>query len=231
MEYIDRGGAHGRLDTKFYIKRKSPGIACMGADRCGGPMQDSSPWGQGGSGPQPPAEPAAPPPNWYPDPQDAARFRYWDGNRWTERTRPAATTPLAAAYRPLVQVSGRQPPDGRRAPCGAAGAAAAGHPGGSAGAGSGGVPAAGGGFVRGGALAGAAPQRGSGWGVLGLQRVVRVSGGLRPKGRRSASRCAPSPHPKASRRRGAKVVTSTSELPGNCLSIIRPWFSGRWSPS
>jgi len=64
-------------------------------------MQDSSPWGQGGSGPQPPAEPAAPPPNWYPDPQDAARFRYWDGNRWTERTRPAATTPMAAAYRPL----------------------------------------------------------------------------------------------------------------------------------
>jgi Domain of unknown function (DUF4328)/Protein of unknown function (DUF2510) len=64
-------------------------------------MQDSSPWGQGGSGPQPPAEPAAPPPNWYPDPQDAARFRYWDGTRWTERTRPAATTPMAAAYRPL----------------------------------------------------------------------------------------------------------------------------------
>lgn len=64
-------------------------------------MQDSSPPGQGGAAPQPPGEPAAPPPNWYPDPQDAARLRYWDGTRWTERTRPAATAPTTAAYRPL----------------------------------------------------------------------------------------------------------------------------------
>src|SRR5262245_13534044 len=64
-------------------------------------MQDVPPSGQGGAAPRPPDGPAAPPPNWYPDPQDAARFRYWDGSRWTERTRPATTAPTAPAYRPL----------------------------------------------------------------------------------------------------------------------------------
>ena len=29
---------------------------------------------------------APPPPGWYPDPQDATRWRYWDGYRWTEHT-------------------------------------------------------------------------------------------------------------------------------------------------
>ena len=28
-----------------------------------------------------------PPPGWYPDPQDAQAQRYWDGSRWTNRTR------------------------------------------------------------------------------------------------------------------------------------------------
>ena len=27
---------------------------------------------------------AAPPPNWYPDPHDAAQLRWWDGSQWTE---------------------------------------------------------------------------------------------------------------------------------------------------
>jgi uncharacterized protein (AIM24 family) len=30
------------------------------------------------------------PANWYPDPQDASLQRYWDGERWTEHTAPAA---------------------------------------------------------------------------------------------------------------------------------------------
>lgn len=35
-----------------------------------------------------------PPAGWYPDPQDANRQRYWDGNAWTEHT--ADATPQAA---------------------------------------------------------------------------------------------------------------------------------------
>jgi hypothetical protein len=32
------------------------------------------------------AAPALPPPGWYPDPGQAGRQRYWDGNVWTEHT-------------------------------------------------------------------------------------------------------------------------------------------------
>lgn len=28
----------------------------------------------------------APPANWYPDPHDATKLRYWDGYQWTEAT-------------------------------------------------------------------------------------------------------------------------------------------------
>ena len=31
---------------------------------------------------------AAPPPNWYPDPNDAAKLRWWDGSQWTEHLHP-----------------------------------------------------------------------------------------------------------------------------------------------
>lgn len=37
----------------------------------------------------------APAPNWYPDPHDASRLRYWDGTAWTDHFAPAA--PVAAA--------------------------------------------------------------------------------------------------------------------------------------
>jgi Protein of unknown function (DUF2510)/Domain of unknown function (DUF4328) len=43
-----------------------------------------------------------PPPNWYPDPQDPTRSRYWDGTRWTEHTHPLAAPTVAPAYRSLV---------------------------------------------------------------------------------------------------------------------------------
>ncbi|MEO8693385.1 MAG: DUF2510 domain-containing protein [Acidimicrobiales bacterium] len=46
---------------------------------------------------------SAPPPNWYPDPSDAAHLRWWDGTRWTEHrhelvaTAAATVSPAAAA--------------------------------------------------------------------------------------------------------------------------------------
>ncbi|MDN5564163.1 MAG: DUF2510 domain-containing protein, partial [Luteococcus sp.] len=35
--------------------------------------------------------------DWYPDPADATRERYWDGERWTHNTRPAQVAPMAPA--------------------------------------------------------------------------------------------------------------------------------------
>jgi hypothetical protein len=35
------------------------------------------------------------PPGWYPDPNDAATQRYWDGNDWTENRAPAQATAQA----------------------------------------------------------------------------------------------------------------------------------------
>jgi hypothetical protein len=34
------------------------------------------------------AETTGPPPAWHPDPEDAARWRWWDGHRWTSFTEP-----------------------------------------------------------------------------------------------------------------------------------------------
>ena len=35
---------------------------------------------------------ALPPADWYPDPDDAAQWRYWDGAAWTDHYAPRATT-------------------------------------------------------------------------------------------------------------------------------------------
>ena len=43
-----------------------------------------------------------PPPNWYPDPQDPSRSRYWDGTRWTEHTHSLVGPTVAATYQPLL---------------------------------------------------------------------------------------------------------------------------------
>jgi Protein of unknown function (DUF2510) len=45
---------------------------------------------------------SAPAPAWYPDPQDPARIRWWDGQAWTEhaQTRPAAAVPAVAPALP-----------------------------------------------------------------------------------------------------------------------------------
>jgi hypothetical protein len=43
-----------------------------------------------------------PPPNWYPDPHDPSRSRYWDGTRWTDHTHPLAAPTVAPTYRSLV---------------------------------------------------------------------------------------------------------------------------------
>ncbi|WP_460702395.1 RDD family protein [Luteococcus sediminum] len=41
---------------------------------------------------------STPPMDWYPDPADGARERYWDGQQWTHNTRPARpATPVAGA--------------------------------------------------------------------------------------------------------------------------------------
>jgi hypothetical protein len=49
-------------------------------------------------------EPNAPPPGWYPDPNDAASTRYWDGSRWTEQRAPVGATivPPGVVYQPPV---------------------------------------------------------------------------------------------------------------------------------
>ncbi|GAA1393497.1 hypothetical protein GCM10009599_16530 [Luteococcus peritonei] len=50
--------------------------------------------------------------DWYPDPADATRDRYWDGERWTHNTRPAQPRPQA----PVAASSGFEanaaPPQG-----------------------------------------------------------------------------------------------------------------------
>jgi len=42
-----------------------------------------------------------PPPNWYPDPQDPSRARYWDGIRWTEHTYPPRGAMAGPTYKSL----------------------------------------------------------------------------------------------------------------------------------
>ncbi len=68
--------------------------AWQGAD----PRQGNAPWQaspndprQAGPGHAPQPSPAdVPPPNWYPDPRNPALRRWWDGQAWTEHTRPVS---------------------------------------------------------------------------------------------------------------------------------------------
>ncbi len=67
-----------------------------------------------------------PPAGWYPDPEDNAQFRYWDGGRWTEhrapRTGPAAQAGPAPVPGPGVgrtEPVPREPPDEEAAEAGA----------------------------------------------------------------------------------------------------------------
>ncbi|BDO41161.1 DUF4041 domain-containing protein [Cellulomonas sp. NTE-D12] len=45
------------------------------------------------------------PPNWYPDPQNPALVRWWDGQRWTEHVQPTAPVPMPAQAMPAQPVS------------------------------------------------------------------------------------------------------------------------------
>ena len=56
------------------------------------------------------------PPNWYPDPHNAAFVRWWDGQRWTEHVQPAAA--------PGAPPTPAQPPARADTPIGAEGAQA-----------------------------------------------------------------------------------------------------------
>ena len=47
-----------------------------------------------------------PPAGWYPDPQDADRQRYWDGNAWTEHTADASPQAAGAAATTSTSSSG-----------------------------------------------------------------------------------------------------------------------------
>lgn len=43
-----------------------------------------------------------PPPQWFPDPQNPAQMRYWDGAAWTAHVQP---NPQAVQQEPFVPVS------------------------------------------------------------------------------------------------------------------------------
>jgi len=52
------------------------------------------------AGPEP-GSASSPLANWYPDPTDPGRMRWWDGGAWSDRTRSLASMANAARYRPL----------------------------------------------------------------------------------------------------------------------------------
>lgn len=43
------------------------------------------------------SEPSGPPAGWYPDPDDRASTRYWDGARWTDQRAPSGQWGLPAS--------------------------------------------------------------------------------------------------------------------------------------
>lgn len=47
--------------------------------------------------------------DWYPDPADATRERYWDGERWTHNTRPAQVAPTAPPADPWAAAPTQAP--------------------------------------------------------------------------------------------------------------------------
>jgi hypothetical protein len=65
-----------------------PNAPRQGGLRQGGPLQDGPRQVRPGYDPTGPADAMSPEPNWYPDPQNPAMLRWWDGQVWTNHTRP-----------------------------------------------------------------------------------------------------------------------------------------------
>ena len=45
-----------------------------------------------------------PPADWYDDPEDATKYRYWDGIRWTEHRSPKQVPPPPPSELSLIHI-------------------------------------------------------------------------------------------------------------------------------
>lgn len=61
-----------------------------------------------------------PAPNWYPDPHDATKLRYWDGAAWTDHVAPAAPTAAVGSTPPAAGASAAETQVYAAAPAGPA---------------------------------------------------------------------------------------------------------------
>lgn len=102
--YDARGEAYGSREPAFDpwqgngARQETAPWEGNGAWQASDPRQGNAPWQaspndprQAGPGHAPQPSPAdVPPPNWYPDPRNPALRRWWDGQAWTEHTRPVS---------------------------------------------------------------------------------------------------------------------------------------------
>ena len=78
-------GGYGYQQPAGYGGQNSGAPQAYGQPGYAGPGYGA--YGQGAAQPQPGGQPA---PNWYPDPQNPAMLRWWDGQAWAPHTQPRA---------------------------------------------------------------------------------------------------------------------------------------------